>query len=41
MAETLAAPPITGGIDRLPPPHPTIIPALDLGGVAVLKHGNF
>jgi glycogen debranching enzyme len=24
----------------LPPPHPTIIPATDLGGVGVLKHGN-
>jgi glycogen debranching enzyme len=25
---------------ELPPPHPTIVPATDLGGVAVLKHGN-
>ena len=25
---------------ELPPPHPLIIPATDLGGVAVLKHGN-
>jgi glycogen debranching enzyme len=25
---------------HLPPPHPTIVPATDLGGVAVLKHGN-
>jgi glycogen debranching enzyme len=24
----------------LPPPHPTIVPATDLGGVGVLKHGN-
>ena len=24
----------------LPPPHPTIVAATDLGGVAVLKHGN-
>ena len=25
---------------QLPPPHPTIVPATDLGGVGVLKHGN-
>ena len=25
---------------ELPPPHPTIVPATDLGGVGVLKHGN-
>src|SRR5690349_8341892 len=25
---------------ELPPPNPTIVPATDLGGVAVLKHGN-
>ena len=25
---------------QLPPPHPVILPATDLGGVAVLKHGN-
>src|SRR5574338_1595741 len=25
---------------QLPPPHPVIVPATDLGGVAVLKHGN-
>jgi glycogen debranching enzyme len=25
---------------RLPPPNPTIVPATDLGGVGVLKHGN-
>ena len=24
----------------LPPPRPTIVPATDLGGVGVLKHGN-
>jgi glycogen debranching enzyme len=24
----------------LPPPHPAIVPATDLGGVGVLKHGN-
>ena len=24
----------------LPPPHPVIVPATDLGGVGVLKHGN-
>jgi len=29
----------TGPI-QLPPPHPTIVPATDLGGVGVLKHGN-
>ncbi|MEO7664781.1 MAG: glycogen debranching N-terminal domain-containing protein [Candidatus Limnocylindrales bacterium] len=28
------------GIRRLPAPAPTIHPATDLGGVAVLKHGN-
>jgi hypothetical protein len=28
------------GPTQLPPPHPTIIPATDLGGVGVLKHGN-
>jgi glycogen debranching enzyme len=28
------------GIRRLPPPRPRIIPATDLGGVAVLKQGN-
>jgi glycogen debranching enzyme len=26
---------------QLPPPQPTIVPATDLGGVGVLKHGNF
>ena len=25
---------------QLPPPHPAIVPATDLGGVGVLKHGN-
>src|SRR5690349_12832099 len=25
---------------ELPPPNPTIVPATDLGGVGVLKHGN-
>ncbi|MEO5703977.1 MAG: amylo-alpha-1,6-glucosidase [Candidatus Limnocylindrales bacterium] len=25
---------------QLPPPQPTIVPATDLGGVGVLKHGN-
>ena len=25
---------------QLPAPHPTIVPATDLGGVGVLKHGN-
>ena len=25
---------------QLPPPHPTIVAATDLGGVGVLKHGN-
>ena len=25
---------------ELPPPHPVIVPATDLGGVGVLKHGN-
>jgi glycogen debranching enzyme len=25
---------------QLPPPHPVIVPATDLGGVGVLKHGN-
>ena len=25
----------------LPPPRPAIVPATDLGGVGVLKHGNF
>jgi glycogen debranching enzyme len=25
---------------ELPPPHPLIVPATDLGGVGVLKHGN-
>jgi glycogen debranching enzyme len=25
---------------QLPPPHPMIVPATDLGGVGVLKHGN-
>jgi glycogen debranching enzyme len=25
---------------QLPPPHPSIVPATDLGGVGVLKHGN-
>src|SRR5438477_12227043 len=25
---------------ELPAPHPTIVPATDLGGVGVLKHGN-
>lgn len=25
---------------QLPPPRPTIVPATDLGGVGVLKHGN-
>jgi glycogen debranching enzyme len=25
---------------QLPPPHPTIVAATDLGGVSVLKHGN-
>ena len=37
--------PVGGGlavaaVRELPPPHPTIVPATDLGGVAVLKHGN-
>jgi glycogen debranching enzyme len=31
-----AAPDVT----LLPAPHPTIVPATDLGGVGVLKHGN-
>src|SRR4029079_6225658 len=25
---------------QLPPPRPSIVPATDLGGVGVLKHGN-
>ena len=25
---------------QLPPQHPVIVPATDLGGVGVLKHGN-
>src|SRR5260221_596320 len=41
MAETLVARPTAAGIDLLPAPHPTIRPATDLGGVTVLKHGNF
>ena len=39
--------PTVNGVDatavapvELPPPHPTIVPATDLGGVGVLKHGN-
>jgi glycogen debranching enzyme len=38
MAERTAVAPAATG--TLPPPHPTIVPATDLGGVAVLKHGN-
>jgi len=34
-----AAPPSEATFE-LPPPHPTIVPATDLGGVGVLKHGN-
>ncbi|HET7181519.1 MAG TPA: amylo-alpha-1,6-glucosidase [Candidatus Limnocylindrales bacterium] len=30
----------TGAERELPPPKPTIVPATDLGGVGVLKHGN-
>ncbi len=30
----------TSSITQLPPPHPAIVPATDLGGVGVLKHGN-
>ena len=38
MAErTAVAPPAAR---TLPPPNPTIVPATDLGGVEVLKHGN-
>ena len=28
------------GVTNLPAPKPTIVPATDLGGVGVLKHGN-
>jgi len=38
MAERTAVAPTAVG--TLPPPNPTIVPATDLGGVAVLKHGN-
>ena len=42
MAQSLAE--RAGGVPdrptRLPPPHPVIVPATDLGGVGVLKHGN-
>ncbi|HYN69433.1 MAG TPA: glycogen debranching N-terminal domain-containing protein [Candidatus Eisenbacteria bacterium] len=41
MAESLATRPNATGVGLLPPPQPTITPATDLGGVAVLKHGNF
>jgi glycogen debranching enzyme len=40
MAESLATRPPETGPTTLPPPTPTIVPATDLGGVAVLKHGN-
>ncbi|MEZ0240314.1 MAG: glycogen debranching N-terminal domain-containing protein [Chloroflexota bacterium] len=41
MAESTAIRPAATALGSLPPPHPTITPATDLGGVAVLKHGNF
>lgn len=31
---------IMRSVMELPPPRPTIVPATDLGGVGVLKHGN-
>ncbi|HEY8238665.1 MAG TPA: glycogen debranching N-terminal domain-containing protein, partial [Candidatus Limnocylindrales bacterium] len=37
-AAAQAVPPIPPS--QLPPPNPTIVPATDLGGVGVLKHGN-
>jgi len=36
MTQELTAP----ATRQLPPPNPTIVPATDLGGVGVLKHGN-
>ena len=38
VSQTVAPPPEAP--IELPPPHPTIVPATDLGGVGVLKHGN-
>jgi len=38
VTETVAPP--RQATSELPAPHPTIVPATDLGGVGVLKHGN-
>ncbi len=39
-AVATAESPVGPGVTNLPGPLPTIVPATDLGGVGVLKHGN-
>lgn len=42
MPESLVGRPVTAAesMIELPPPRPAVVPATDLGGVTVLKHGN-